>query len=106
MEYHFENHLPFLATEPLLIDAVLKGKDRQETHALIKKISFEASPEDLLPKLAQALGIKEREMKDLLKMENLIGRSKEQVIEYLKLEVEPLLSHYLKDKITIPRIDV
>lgn len=106
MEAHFDEHLPLLATEPLLIDAVLKGKDRQETHALIKKATFDTPPSELLPKLAQTLEISESEMKDLLKMENLIGRSKEQVIEYLKLEVDPFLSRYLKNKITIPNIEV
>ena len=90
----------------MLAAAVLKGKDRQEAHAVIKQLSFEAPPSDLLQKLTQALELSENEVKDLLKKENLVGRSKEQVIEYLKLEVEPLLSLYLKDKITIPNIEV
>jgi adenylosuccinate lyase len=106
MKTSFDEHLPYLATEPLLSAAILKGKDRQETHALIKKITFETPPTKVLQKLAEAMKLTHTELKDLLKIENLVGRSKEQVIEYLKYEVEPLLSHHLKDKILIPSIDV
>ncbi|MCP5505548.1 MAG: adenylosuccinate lyase [Chlamydiales bacterium] len=106
MKSHFDKHLPYLITEPFLAKAVLKGKDRQEAHALIKKITFENPPEILIEKLASALDLNAYEVDSLCKIDNLIGRSKEQVFEFLKLEVEPLLEQHLTQKLTIPSIEI
>ena len=114
MEAHLEKHLPYIASEPLLAAAVLKGKDRQETHELFRKLSFEAAQTkketgktpNLLQTLLDAVGLKEKDLGDLLDIKNLTGRSKEQVIEFLKLEVEPLLEKYLTTDVVIPNIEV
>lgn len=114
MKTHLEKHLPHISTEALLAAAVLKGKDRQETHALFRKLSFEAAQKeketgaspDLLKTLLDAVGLKKSEVGDLLDLSNLTGRSKEQVIEFLKLEVEPLLEKYLTADVIIPNIEV
>ncbi|QVL57737.1 MAG: adenylosuccinate lyase [Simkaniaceae bacterium] len=114
MESHLKERLPYIATEALLAAAVLKGKDRQETHALFKKLSFEAAQtkketgmdSDLLKTLLDAVGLKEDELGGLLEVNNLTGRSKEQVIEFLKLEVEPLLEKHFTADVVIPNIEV
>lgn len=114
MRAHIEDHLPFIATEPLLAAATLKGKDRQETHEIFRQLSLEAIQTkketgrsfDLLQKLCHALKLDDKEIKHLLEIKTLTGRSKEQVIEFLKLEVEPLLERYLNPNATIPNIKV
>ena len=114
METHIKNHLPFIATEPLLAAATLNGKDRQETHEIFRKLSLEATQikketgetPDLLKKLLDTLGLEEKDLGDLLKINNLTGRSKEQVIEFLKLDVEPLLEKHLTTDVVIPNIEV
>lgn len=114
MEAHIKNHLPFIATEPLLTAATLKGKDRQETHELFRRLSLEATQimketgeaPNLLKNLLDALDLKENDLEDLLEIKNLTGRSKEQVVEFLKLEIEPLLEKHLKKDVVIPNIEV
>lgn len=106
MEAHVEEHLPYLSSEIILAAAILKGKERDKTYETLRKITFEASqtkketgksPSDLLKTLLQAVGLTENEMSDLLQMKNLTGRSREQVLEFLKLEVQPYLEkHFIK----------
>jgi len=42
----------------------------------------------------------------LINPENLLGRTKQQVMEFLKLEVEPLLKENLNINITLPSFDI
>lgn len=114
METHLEEHLPYISIETILAAAVLKGKDRQEAHETLRKLSYEAAQTkketgkapNLLKTLLDAMGLTENEMSDLLQIKNLTGRSKEQVIEFLKLEVEPLLEKHFTPDIVIPDIEV
>ena len=93
-------YLPFIATENLMMEAVKKGADRQETHEIIRKCSMEATArmkEGLdcnLPQLLAAdpaFQLTEEEIWAALRPESYIGRCAEQVMEYLK-RLEPLLA--------------
>ena len=96
-----EEELPFMATEKLLMRAVRAGGDRQEEHERIRRHSIEAARaikegaphNDLLDRLA---GDKEwkvplRDMQKALDPSEFVGRAPEQVDEFLREVVEPLL---------------
>lgn len=116
MEANLKEHLPYVAMELLMAGAVLKGKDRQTVHERLRLLCFEASKKrketgsapDLLKQIAEdkEIGLSTQEIDTLLKDQNLIGRSKEQVIDFLKLEVEPVLEKHLTQNTTIPAIEV
>ena len=113
MEANLQEHLPYISIETILAAAVLKGKDRQETHETLRKTAFEASQTkketgkapELLKKLLGAVELSESEMSDLLQVKNLTGRSREQVIEFLKLEVQPILEKHLDMDTLIPSVE-
>lgn len=101
--------LPFMATEKILMEAVEKGKSRQEMHEVIKEHSIaagkvvkdQAGENDLL----QRLGEDERvpfSHEELLGMtENILqftGRAEQQTEEFLSEIVYPLLNEN-KDKL-------
>lgn len=98
---HVEAELPFMATENILMDAVKKGGDRQELHEKIrihsmeagKRVKQEGKENDLIEKIKNdsAFGLGEEELKDILKAEKYIGRSSEQVEEFIAECVKPVL---------------
>ena len=100
VEKTLNEFLPFIATENLLMEAVKRGGNRQELHEIIRRCSMEASAVmkdggecDLLERLAKEkeFGLKEEEMKELLKPELYTGRCPEQV-EALLEKLRPVLS--------------
>lgn len=113
MEAHLNEHLPYISIEIILAAAVLKGSDRQEAHETLRKHTFEAAKKKketgkapkLLPSLLKAVNLSEKEMKELLQLKNLTGRSREQVLEFLKLEVEPILDKHLDVDALIPSVE-
>ena len=96
-----EDELPFMATEQLLMRAVRAGEDRQEAHERIRKHSIEAARalkdgaarNDLLERLAadKEWKVPAREMKTALDPSSFVGRAPEQVDEFLREVVGPLL---------------
>ena len=96
-----EDELPFMATEQLLMRAVRGGGDRQEAHERIRKHSIEAARSlkegaphnDLLDRLAKdkEWKVSLRDMKDALNPSAFVGRAPQQVDEFLREVVEPLL---------------
>ena len=114
METHLQEHLPYISIEVLLAKAVLKGKDRQQTHEHLKQLSFEALESkrttghtpDLLSKMLEEMELSTDEVSEDLKLENLTGRAKQQVIEFLKGEVEPLLEKHLVEEKPMPKLEV
>lgn len=101
---HIEEELPFMATESLIMEAVKQGGDRQEVHEIIRKQSMEAAKNvklqgrenNLLDLLAgeDSLKLDSEKIRSLLYPENFIGRAKEQVDEFLREEVYPILDSY------------
>ena len=114
METHLEEHLPFISIETLLAAASLQGKDRQKTHEELRTLCFEASKEkketgktpDLMKKMLDTLGLNASSLSEQLKLQNLTGRAKQQVIEFLKLEVEPILTKHFTLETTMPTLEV
>lgn len=101
MEKHLMDELPFMATETILMYCVKKGGDRQALHEAIRKHSVKAAAEvklnggknDLLDRIIAdpIFGLSEEEVKSLLSFDKYTGRAKEQVEEFIKAEVDPLL---------------
>ncbi len=96
--------LPFMASENILMDAVKRGGDRQELHEKIRVHAQAAArvvkemggKNDLLERIAgdTAFGLSRDDMEKLLDPARFIGRSKEQVEEYLNEIILPLLKEY------------
>ncbi len=89
-----EQELPFMATEEILMAAVKAGGDRQELHEVIRRHSQEAArrvkaeglDNDLMDRLAgdPAFSTVKGTLAGSLRPEKFIGRSPEQVNEFLR----------------------
>ena len=96
--------LPFMGTEEILMNAVLKGGDRQELHEKIRVYSMEASkevkqfgrPNDLVDRIAndESFGLTKEEILQALNPDNLCGRAVHQVEEFVEEQVNPELEKY------------
>ena len=96
------SELPFMATENILMDAVKKGGDRQELHERIRTHSMaaarvvkeEGKPNDLIQRIVAdgAFGLTMEEVEKILKPENFVGRSGQQVEEFVAEYVDPILA--------------
>ena len=93
--------LPFMASENIMMSAVMKGGDRQELHEKIRKYSIEAGKKvkeeglenDLIDRILkdEDFKISVEEMEAILKPESFTGRSEEQVTEFINSCVKPVL---------------
>lgn len=98
---HVMDELPFMATENIMMEAVKRGGDRQELHELIRTHSMEAGKRvkvdgeknDLIERIAgdARFGMTLEELNSVLEPKNYIGRSPEQVVEFIANEVTPIL---------------
>ena len=96
--------IPFMGTEEILMNAVLKGGDRQELHEKIREHSMESAkqvkeygrPNDLVQRIAgdSSFGLTEEDILKILNPENLCGRAKNQVTDFIEQEVNPVLAKY------------
>jgi adenylosuccinate lyase len=94
-------HLPFMATETILMHAVAKGGDRQELHERIRRHSMaaaslmkeEGADADLMDRIADdpAFGLDSEELAALVDPHRFVGRAPQQVARILKEEVAPAL---------------
>jgi adenylosuccinate lyase len=100
---HVARELPFMATERCLMLGVKAGGDRQRLHEVIRRHSMEVAravaesgaSNDLLDRLAQDPAFKGAGIADVarsLDAREFVGRSPEQVDEYLREIVDPLLA--------------
>ncbi|HIU57400.1 MAG TPA: adenylosuccinate lyase [Candidatus Ornithomonoglobus merdipullorum] len=97
----FMAEIPFMATENIMMDAVKKGGDRQELHEKIRQYSMEAGrtvkvegKDNNLAELIAAdesFGLTLDEINAVMKPENFVGRSPEQVTDFLNEYVYPAL---------------
>jgi adenylosuccinate lyase len=95
------DELPFMATEELIVRAVQAGIDRQVAHECIRRHSIEAARalkdgaerNDLLDRLAKdrEFGVSIRDLEAALEPRRFVGRAPEQVDEFLREVVDPLL---------------
>ena len=101
IEKHFMAELPFMATENIMMDAVKAGGDRQELHERIRQLSMEAGKNvkekgldnNLLELIAgdSAFGLSMEDLQTAMDPKRYIGRAPEQVDEFLKEIVRPIL---------------
>ena len=92
--------LPFMATENIMMDAVKKGGNRQELHERIREYSMQAAVAikegkdnplcDLIINDPMFMITKD-ELDAVLKPENYVGRSPQQVEEFLSECIAPIL---------------
>lgn len=93
-----------MATENIIVGMVKKGGNRQECHERIRVLSQQAA--DQVKRLGLSNDLIERIKKDsyfapiheeidqLLDPKTFIGRAPSQVLDFLKEEVNPILSQY------------
>jgi adenylosuccinate lyase len=107
IQKNLEPHLPFMATETILMQATARGGDRQELHERIRKHALEAArimkeegaDSDLMDRIADddAFGLSGQELSNLLDPIRFTGRSAEQVDRFLARWVDPVLDRYGAD---------
>ncbi len=96
-----------MASENIMMGAVKKGGDRQELHERIrthsiaagKRVKEEGLDNDLIERIAKdpMFGLSEEEIRAHLDPKDFIGRSAEQVDEFLANEVKPAIAPYLDE---------
>jgi adenylosuccinate lyase len=101
IERNLRRELPFLSTETVLMEAVRAGGDRQDLHEKIRvharaaadRLKEGAPGNDLFERLRKDPGF--AKVKDLLRDDvdarRYVGRAPEQVEEFLRAEVDPVL---------------
>ena len=98
---HMMAELPFMATENIMMDAVKKGGDRQELHEKIRELSMIAGKRvkqdgldnNLLELIAAEpmFNVTLQELQAQLDPIKYVGRSQEQVDEYMEEVINPIL---------------
>ena len=116
IEQRLMKELPFMATENIMMDAVKRGGDRQELHERIRVHSMEAGrvikqeggENPLLELIAAdpAFGISLEDLKALIRPENFVGRAPQQVDDFLREDVAPILEKYKDDGEVTAEINV
>jgi adenylosuccinate lyase len=104
---HLAEHLPFMATETILMHATAAGGDRQALHERIRQHSLaaarrmksEGGDADLLERIAgdEAFGLSREELEALVDPRRFVGRAPEQVTRMLEERVAPVLTRYGAD---------
>lgn len=110
IEKHFMAEIPFMATENIMMDAVKNGGNRQELHEKIRQLSMQAGRrvkeeglDNNLLELIAADPAFNLTLEDLQKSMNpslYIGRSKDQVEEFISENISPVLDKY-KDELGV-----
>ena len=104
IEKHIIEELPFIGTENILMDAVRRGGNRQELHERIRQHSIAAGAavkeqglqNDLISRISgdPAFGLTQNEIIKTLSPEKYTGRAAEQVEEFYRDHVKPLLDSF------------
>ena len=104
IEKHIMEELPFMASENIMMDAVLRGGDRQELHEEIRVMSIEAGrnvkelglSNNLIDLIAQnpKFGMTKEELMVHMEPKAYIGRCPQQVEEFLRNDVAPAIAPF------------
>ena len=99
--------LPFMASENIMMKAVKKGGDRQELHERLREhavaaaavVKQEGKPNDMIARVEAdpAFGLTREEIEAELSPEAFTGRSAEQVTEFLRDVIQPVLDANVED---------
>lgn len=100
IEQRVLNELPFMATENIMMTAVKKGGDRQQLHEKLREHSIasakivkeEGKENDLIDRICKdkSFNLLKEEIMAVLKPINFVGRSVEQVEEFIDEYIKPL----------------
>jgi adenylosuccinate lyase len=102
---NLEEHLPFMATETIMMHAATAGGDRQELHERIRQhahaaaaVMKEGGESDLVERIArdEAFGMDREAIEALMDARRFVGRAPEQVDRFLSEWVEPVLEVHLE----------
>ena len=99
--------LPFMASENIMMKAVKKGGDRQELHERLREhavaaaavVKQEGKPNDMIARVEAdpAFGLSREEIEAELSPEAFTGRSAEQVTEFLRDVIQPVMDANAED---------
>ncbi len=112
---NLEEHLPFMATETILMNAVSRGGDRQFLHERLRQHSIAAAQRmkegaevDLLQRIAgdRAFGLSRADLDRLSDAARYVGRAPEQVARFLDDHVAPTLSRQRGQALSISDPDL
>ena len=116
IENRLLSELPFMATENILMEAVKHGGDRQELHERIRELSMEAGKRvkvegkdnNLLELIAAdpVFNLSEDKLKEAMNPKLYVGRSSEQVVEFIDEYISPILEKFSADLGEKPDIKV
>lgn len=98
---HIMDELPFMATENIIMEGVKRGGNRQDLHEKIRVLSMKAGENvkvhgrenNLMDLIVEdgAFGIEREQIPEILNPQLYTGRAAEQVEDYIKTAVEPML---------------
>lgn len=101
IEKRLMSELPFMATENIMMAAVKAGGDRQELHERIRELSMEAGmnvkvnglENNLLELIAsdESFNMTREDLEATMEPSQYVGRAKEQVEQFLAVNVAPIL---------------
>ncbi|MFQ5505471.1 MAG: adenylosuccinate lyase, partial [Planctomycetota bacterium] len=101
IQRHLDEHLPFLATEELLLEGVREGGDRQDLHERIRELAMEAGRrmrEEGIPNPLPAMldedpvfAFARGKLDKILDPRRFVGCAVEQVDQFLAEVVDPIL---------------
>lgn len=104
IEKHVREELPFMASENIMMDAVKRGGDRQALHERIRVLSMEAGSNvkdkglsnNLIDLIAAdpLFGLSRQDLLAHMEPSHYIGRCPEQVTEFLREDVQPVLEQF------------
>ena len=116
IEKRLLSELPFMATENILMEAVKHGGDRQELHERIRELSMEAGKRvkvegkdnNLLELIAAdpVFNLSEDKLKEAMNPKLYVGRSSEQVVEFIDEYISSILEKFSSDLGEKPDIKV
>ncbi|MDX1494770.1 MAG: adenylosuccinate lyase [Longimicrobiales bacterium] len=109
-------HLPFMATETILMHAVSRGGDRQELHERIRQHSMaaarrmkeEGADADLLQRISgdDAFGLDADELEEMIDPMRFVGRAPAQVARFLERSVAPVLQRQRDNLVNLDEPDI
>ena len=109
-------HLPFMATETILMHAASRGGDRQQLHERMRRHSIAAAKRmnegeadvDLLDRIAddEAFGLSRDDLVSLTDADRFVGRAPEQVARFLEDHVAPTLARQREDTVALADPDL
>jgi adenylosuccinate lyase len=116
IQRRISDELPLMATENFIMEMVAKGGDRQEAYKHIRVLSHQAAaivkqegkPNELIeiirgdPFFAPI----QNDLERLMDPSYFIGRTPQQVRNFLKAEVEPALLPFRKDLVNSPAAEL